>query len=543
MELTRRSVLRGASGLLGLSALELAGCGAPRRAPVAGGFADPAADRGHLLRTGDPGGEPTSVERAGVVVVGGGAAGLSAAWRLARCGVSDVVVLELDDGTGGTSASGANSVSAHPWGAHYVPVPTQSQRALCELLADVGAIRGFDAAGVARADDLHLCRDPEERLFHAGMWVEGLYPHDGASDDDLAQLARFRETCGAFAARRDARGRRAFALPVASSSQDSDLLALDRIPFSDWLAREGFTSPRLLWYAEYGCRDDFGASLAGTSAWAGLHYHAARVAPGGGDAAPVLTWPEGNAFLVRAMERAAAAGGASVRTGAVALSVVEHRGGASVTWIDARSGDRRRTDARHVVCAVPRFVARRIVPALSGESGGFVYAPWVVANLTLREDPVGHGFATCWDNVIHGSPSLGYVVATHQSDRRERDTVWTWYRPFTEPDAAAVRMRLSGSSWEEWRDRVLADLRPAHPDIEEYVTRIDVRRWGHGMVRPGPGFVWGEARRGAAERRGAISFAGADVGGLPLFEEAQWAGVRAAEEAMAALGHRFESWL
>ena len=37
-----------------------------------------------------------------------------------------------------------------------------------------------------------LCREPEERLFFGYAWHAGLYPRDGASAEDVEQLARFR---------------------------------------------------------------------------------------------------------------------------------------------------------------------------------------------------------------------------------------------------------------------------------------------------------------------------------------------------------------
>ncbi len=78
---------------------------------------------GHRLRTGDiP--EPTQTERAEVVIVGGGVAGLSAAWWLRRAGVDGVRIVELEDDVGGNAASGRNGVSRYPWGAHYVPLLT-----------------------------------------------------------------------------------------------------------------------------------------------------------------------------------------------------------------------------------------------------------------------------------------------------------------------------------------------------------------------------------------------------------------------------------
>jgi phytoene dehydrogenase-like protein len=475
-----------------------------------------------------------------VAIVGGGVAGLSAAWKLEKAGVRDVLLLELEDDLGGTAASGENAVSAHPWGAHYVPVPSKEQRTLCELLEEVGVIRGFDARGRAIASEAALCRAPEERVFWDGRWHEGLLPKEALSDADLAEHERFTAEMAAYSARRDAEGRRAFAIPTARRATDDDLAALDRVSMADWMRSKGYRSQALRWWVEYACRDDFGCLLEGVSAWAGVHYFASRSGGAGEEAAPFLTWPEGNGFLVRHLARAVEG---RARTGAVVFEVAPAPGGAAVRWLDARAGTAHEVVARRVVCAVPRFVARRVVRGLEGEREGFRTSPWAVANVTLDGPVESEGFPQAWDNVVHGSESLGYVVATHQSDRSARDDVWTWYRPFPGPDPAAERERVLAAPWEAWRDAVLADLAPSHRGLEERVVSIDVRRFGHAMVRPEPGTVFSAARERAARPHGPVHFAGADLGGLPLFEEAQWAGVRAAEEVLAALDRPFASSL
>jgi protoporphyrinogen oxidase len=533
--ITRREILR--RGAVGAAAIALVGCGGSRR--IEGRIVGASAERGHRLRSTAPLPAPSVRDDVPVVVVGGGVAGLSAAWRLARAGATDHVVLELEDRPGGTAAYGENAVSRYPLGAHYLPRPTSEQRALCELLREAGILTGFDARGRALVAEGAVCRDPEERLFEDGAWQEGLFPRARATTDDLHQFERFRGIVDAYAARRDDAGRRAFAIPTAASARDADLLALDAISAAEWLARNAFTSPALRWYVEYACRDDFGASLERTSAWAALHYFASRVAVPGDEAAPLLTWPEGNGRLVDAL---AAANAGRVRTGIVVLEIRPAADRVVVTWWDEVRREVGETTAEHVVCALPRFAARRVVRGLEAERGGFSTSPWVVANVTLDAPAQSEGFPLAWDNVIHGSDSLGYVDATHQRDRRERGTVWTWYRPFAAEDPAAVRTRLLEATWEAWRDSVLADLGPVHRDFERHVVSIDVARWGHGMVRPEPGFLFGPARAAAAAPLGRVRFAGADLGGLPLFEEAQWSGVRAAEQILAARGVVFESW-
>jgi hypothetical protein len=377
----------------------------------------------------------------------------------------------------------------------------------------------------------------------ADRWYEGLFPRAGASAADLDELARFRAEVARLSRLTDGRGRRAFAVPMAHGSDDADLVALDRISMADWAEARGFRGARLRWLLAYACRDDYGASLEDTSAWAGLHYFASRTAGSGPD--DLLTWPEGNQRLVRHL---AAPLGRRLEPGVAVLSVERRaRGAAVLAWRPA-SGEAERIVAEHLVLAVPHRVAARLLPEprLAAEAREFRSGAWLVANLTLSRRPRSRGFPEAWDNVLYGSRSLGYVVATHQADRHGGPpgaSVWTWYLSLTDADEAASHRWLLGLSWREAAELVVADLRRAHPDIEECVERLDVWRWGHAMVRPRPGFVFGPARRGASAPLGDVHLAHCDLSGLPLFEEAQHHGVRAAEEILARRGVRGESLL
>jgi hypothetical protein len=165
----------------------------------------------------------------------------------------------------------------------------------------------------------------------------------------------------------------------------------------------------------------------------------------------------------------------------------------------------------------------------------------MVANLHLRDRPADRGFALAWDNVLYESPSLGYVVNTHQQGIDHGPTVFTYYYPVTDPDPRSARTRMLSAGRDEWAEVALTDLGMAHPDIRSLTERLDVMRWGHAMVRPTPGFVWGGDRAKAALAFRRIHFAGADLSGVPIFEEAFYHGVRAAEEVLAAGGRLGES--
>lgn len=529
---TRRDFLRATAA----AALAASACRrAPGRPPLRGEIVGASAHlRGHRLRDGfRP--RPARTESTAVAVLGGGIAGLSAAWALERAGLRDFVVLELEDAPGGTSQSGANDVSAYPWGAHYVPVPAPSNRALVALLEEVGAVTGRDAAGRPTYAEEVLCRDPQERVFFGGEWEEGLFPRVAATPEDLRQLEAFEARMRLFAAWRDRRGRRGFALPRATGSDDATLRALDRGSMDAWLRAEGFTSERLRWFVEYACRDDFGATLAQTSAWAGIHYFASRLESPEDETAPFLTWPEGNGRLVRHLAEVA---GPRLRTGALVTDVRPQARGVEVDWFDESAGEAVTLRAEHAVFALPRFLAapliapwRQAPPAFLRET---VYGAWVVANLTLRERPPSRGFPPAWDNVLYDSPSLGYVTATHQEGRDHGPTVLTYYLADVDDDVRAARRRLLGTPWETWAETVLADLAPAHPGLREVAEALDVRVWGHAMARPRPGFCFSEALAASARPLGRLHFAHTDLAGMALFEEAQYFGVRAAESVLRA---------
>lgn len=524
------------AALLGVPAA-LAGCRPTAPALPPGELLLPGKAAGHRLRDVQGVPTPTRFERARVVVVGAGASGLCAAWWLARHGEQDVMLLELDRVVGGTSQSGQSPLTRYPWGAHYIVAPMSHQASLVALLAELGALepaRGEAGSAAPVVAEQVLCHEPEERLYYRGRWYDGLYLRSGASADDLAQLARFRAELWRWVSFRDGRGRRAFALPAQAASDDERVVALDRESFADWLNRHDLFSPRLRWLADYACRDDYGLLAADTSAWAGLSYFASRIAAPGAEAQPVVTWPEGNGKLIAHL---AGVLGPRLRLEHAVASVRNTESGVELVAVgpDGPLG----VFAERVIMATPSLINRRVVAGLARErpAPAIDRGAWAVANLHLDTRPVARKDEAplAWDNVLHDSPSLGYVVATHQSGRDHGPTVFTWYYPFT-GDGPSARCLLDGASREDWAATALADLERAHPEIRAACRRIDVAFWGHGMVRPRVGSVFDPALRAARAPFGRVSFAGSELSGLSLFEEALDHGVRAAEEVRAGLG-------
>jgi phytoene dehydrogenase-like protein len=502
LTLSRRAFLSAA--LIGMSCKS-------RRGP-AGRLIDDGSARGHALRSPIAPRQPKRRERRQIVIVGGGIAGLSAAWRLHQRGFTNFVVLELESRAGGNARWGEDEITAFPWAAHYVPVPGPDATELRAFFRDLGVFDGN--AWSERA----LCFAPQERLFIHGRWQEGLEPQVGPTDRDRDQFKRFEARMQAF------RESGAFTIPSSRgrASQRQDTTALDTLSMAAWMDREGFDSPYLRWWIEYGCRDDYGALMPDVSAWAGIHYHTARQS----DEPGPLTWPEGNGWIVRRLlERL----GQYVETSVMVERIESNGRGWTVT---AEAGA---WTADQVIYAAPAFLLPHLTTG-GVAVDGFDYSPWVTANLVLDRWPRASGSEPAWDNVIFDSPALGYVVATHQSLATDVPrTVWTYYWALAQGAPQSNRAWLQQQTWDTLSARILGDLRRVHRDIDECVSRIDILRLGHAMIRPTVGFLSRAARQRMATAERGLLFAHSDVSGLSLFEEAHEGGVRAADRALAAL--------
>jgi monoamine oxidase len=522
------NALRRRSVLLATGAAALAAC--QRREPLAAQdriatrWVGANAARGHRLRLTGTLPAPAKQHRTDVLVLGAGVAGLAAARAFMRQGRSDVQVLELEDQAGGNSRAHQLQGISCPLGAHYLPLPGAAAREVSELLFELGLLR--TELGRTVADERHLCHSPQERLFIDGAWAEGLLP---PADPQSSTAQQYRVFAAAV------NRQRGFAMPAHRAVWSAEHETLNRTSFSQWLTAQGLTDEQLRWYLDYCCRDDYGASADGVSAWAGVHYFASRHgfhAPGDGtvEREPVFTWPEGNAWLTH---RLAQSLGTRLQGGHTVLRVVQNKHQVEVLAWNESAQQAQVWLANTVVIALPLFIAAKVLQtppqALLDATALLRYAPWLVANVHLKEPLLDReGAPPSWDNVIYRSQGLGYVDALHQTLRQQSGasgpTVITAYHALP----AGARARLLDDDPTPWRDRVLQDLALAHPDITRRATHIDLVRWGHAMAIPAPGVHHHPALLALRQQRGPLRFAHADLAAYSVFEEAFIAGTEAA---------------
>jgi Flavin containing amine oxidoreductase len=552
-EITRRNAI----ALAALSPLVLAGCKSNHT--ITGGFVGTSPERGHLLRDARTIAAPSVTRTVHTLIAGGGVAGLSAARALRLQGVDDFALLELEDSAGGNARAGSIAGMAHPVGAHYLPVPGDAARDTQDFLEELGVRRRV--SGRWQYDERVLCHSPQERLFIRGTWQDGLLPLADVTAGTLAQYGKFAQLIERW------RKPGGFQIPRAYTPQALSAMAQLAMPFNAYLDAQGLTDTTLRWYLDYCCRDDYGAGVDVVSAWAGIHYFAARHGFGmPGDKAAeaqqdkqqggVLTWPEGNAYLTRAL---AAPLGQRLHTGRVVLQITEEKSGVTVLALNVQTQAVERWQAQRCIVALPVFIAQGVVhnaPDFLRHAGQHTsYASWLVANVQTNAPllDTGVGAALSWDNVMFnpapaGSASptgLGYVDAMHQSTRTAPGpSVLTYYRALG--TSVEARGDLLAKTWAQHKDDTLADLRTAHPDIDQRAVQVNITRYGHAMAVPTPAFIReiglqpkqnllnqlsNKERLGASSMQSTqrLRFAHSDWAGYSVFEEAFRAGWLAAQ--------------
>lgn len=493
----------------------------------------PGMAEGHLLRDGHPFPPPSGTITVDTVVVGSGIAGLTAAWKLQKEGHRDVLLLDGPEFAGNASAGHFGDLR-YPRGAHYLPLPTRESSHIREMLADFRlALRDVDGDR-PYYDEATLLHAPESRIHNGQRWEDGILPTHALPHEDAAQQARFFAQMESLKHAVGADGRKVFSIPLALSSQDPAWTRLDRQSFRQWLNEHGYTAPTLHWYADYACRDDYGAPADRVSAWAGLHYFASRTGKAANaDDDAVLTWPQG----LNALAEKLAVG--TRRQSGMALRIVEQRNGVIVTCLAAEHKRTFTIQARRAICAMPLHVAAHVVEGFSafGLTEMPPHAPWLVSSFLLDGFPPERGDAPLsWDNVVYQGRGLGYVVATHQFIRAARPerTVFTAYQALSYRSPVEVRRWLEHATAEDLYAEASCDLEPIYGwRLRKHAVALEITARGHAMATPYPGFLSNRGLATLREKNGPLLFAHTDLSSLSIFEEAAWWGYQAAQKILA----------
>jgi protoporphyrinogen oxidase len=425
-----------------------------------------------------------------IAIIGGGPSGLCALHAL---GDRDAVLLEKESSLGGNCSSDSWEGVRFATGAAFF---TEGDTEMVELMRSIGApglpIVGGDALIV------------HGEAFHDFMG-------DGARRLPFPEHVREAFRRSADMAHRERH---------ASSSRE-----LDQRRFSDFL-RPYPAELRRFWdrfgASNWGATSEHTSARLGLNAYAWLSGQEKRLSyPGGlGTASAAL----GQYLEARLPDK--------IWTSTFTHHIEPERGGRSVLVHALRGDTPIAVRARHVIVAVPKFFAARMLPHVAGAQraamSAFRYAPYPVVNVCLENV----GPEPAYDNWFLDGPFADFIPADwvlHAGrGPAPRKTVLTVYHPLLEEQRSHL---LDDEKLVKLADEVVLHLDANFPGLRKQVAETRVFRRGHALPMPTPGQL--ERADLASRALGPIVFAHSDSrGDVSSFPGA----LRAAKRAVAALG-------
>ena len=509
MKLTRREFLAGAAGAAGYFALHNA---LPGFVFAATDFGTPTGVWGgsepgychDMVRDGGTIPAPASRRRVEVCIVGGGLAGLAAAYRLRD---TDLVLLEHLGRTGGHAVRGRwKDVSYAECAAYFVePEPP------------------LDAFYTEMKFPIRKIKEPSDGALVEGKFIVDIFGTGAGKlpfpDEARRDFMRMRRDMEKLLKSNDFPN-----MPIEESTPVAR--RLDRLTLADWLLKEQKYHPAVKIFVDLYCRSALGApSAEHLSAFAGLNFWA-------GEFAPRYTFPGGNAVAAEMLHAAVeAAGKGRIVNPATAVSVEPGEKSVAVTYLD-REGKAHLVEAKTAILACPKFVAHRILKGIPQDQEAamreLTYGSYVVANV-LCSSAITEASYDTWTNA---APFTDFIVAdwvtrsgpAHRAKTKHQVISVYW------PTAYDHESPLRDGSYAAYRDGAVAGLDKLFPGAAKKVVDVRLTRWGHALCHGKPG--WYTERSPVAKKPvGRVLFAHSDNQGLPSFESALVEGLETGKKA------------
>ncbi|MBI4248594.1 MAG: FAD-dependent oxidoreductase [Elusimicrobia bacterium] len=431
---------------------------------------------------------PVAEESFDAVVVGGGVAGLAAAYWLKDL---KILVLEKEDRPGGHVRRESFANGQYPVAAVYILEPEGPIRQLLDEL-------GIKPQPI---------REPSEMLAFEGRRISK-WLSTGADDFPYEARKEMKKLSRDLAVFKEAD----IKFPVSKSAPKL-LKAYEGVSFREYLLKHyGRTAAKL---GDAYSKDMFGAGAAHVSAFMGLFFMI-------DDFYDQFCW-EGGLGLVS--ERLAEALGPRLRTGATVVSVRQSKKGASVEYL--QEGRRRAVNARAVVFATHMMVVDRIAQDISAAKREAIqkvqYSAYAVVPISFRE--------TVWDKSFAlWSPDTVFTDITFPDVGGPDGQVGIAYMPLGMADG---RKYLLAASDEQIIGRVKRDLDKIIPGASKKIREARVIRWGHAMPVMGPNY-FRDIQPALERAEGRYFFSGEDLQS-PSLDGVIYSSFEAAKNARAFL--------
>lgn len=462
--------------------------------------------------------QPPSIEKAKVVIIGGGISGLTAAYQLRDL---KPIILEQALQFGGNSKGESWEKVPYSIGAAYIGLPDP----------EAPSTQFLDELGLSK--DYRILKEDSAAVIFRGKRVEGFW--EGKTDP--ARAEEFKRARAAF---KDVLENSYPAIPPkAGDAMSVEALAeLDSISLRDWMQNKvGDLHPHVEEFIELYCWSTYGASMREISAAQGLAFISA-------DLEGIAVFPGGNARIsqqiLRKLEAAELKPG--LRAGCMVLDVAHQGDRVAVTYVDGQ-GNFQQIHADACVMATPKFIAAKVIstPLNPGQLEAIQkirYRAYLVGNILIRGKLESHHYDSF---ILRGGLEKG--VQEESLERGFTDVIMGGWASHDKANASVLTL-YQGIPFEGGRplilgmtlDQARTNFSKNVPDLlkalgigADRIASVRMSRWGHPLCASDVGLIaegWLERARQPIGNR--IFFAQQDNWGSPGYECAYSAGAEAA---------------
>jgi monoamine oxidase len=400
----------------------------------------------HRVRDGQTFARPPVSKRYDVLIAGGGASGLSAAYFLQG---QDFLLLEKEPHWGGNATMEEYQGQPFCTGSAFDYNGSASDR----------LARGLGLAPLP-------INSPDPTIIN-GKWVADTW---GAGLDELPYSAEVRASFKKF---------RSDMLELAA---DKNQEQFDNVPLTKYL--KGYAPEVKQWWDCYG-PSNYGAKAVDTSTMVALLELKEQAESAESDTR--VTLPGGNAVLTRKLSEVLQAKYAErMIDDATIVAVDPQKTDVHVTYI--RAGESRTVAAKFVIMATPKLITSRLVSGLSDDQTdlmrSFRYCPYAVINMIFDKLVYNRAYDTWCPGNTFADMVVADWVDLKQPGYQQKNNILTFYTPISELDRNKL-LKLEGCR--QIAANVLRDFHKLLPEFNVEPLEVHFYRRGHGIFLSTPG--------------------------------------------------------
>jgi hypothetical protein len=424
----------------------------------------------HQIRDGHQFEHPDATGKADIVIVGGGVAGLSAAYFLRG---KDWLLLEKEDHFGGNAFQEEYDGQPFATGSAYAFKGDYGDQLASEIGVKLPFVNNPDPTIV-------------NKTFVPDTWKAG-----------LEQLPYPKEVRDSFKKFRD---------DLMKIKVSEKMVELDALPFTNFTAP--YAPEVAQWWDGYG-PSNWGAPNEDTSAFVGISAMqdlATRadskrvILPGG---LGCITHKLVEVLQPKYKER--------MLDNAAVVAVIQDKDAVRITYL--REGKLTTVAAKIVLMCTPKHITSRIVLNLPYEQKTamrhYRYAPYPVVNVIFDKPVYNRGY----DNWCPGNSFTDFIVADwtvrNNPGYKQKHNILSFYTPLRENQRSTL---LAEDDCKALAARVLADFQKLMPEFNVDPVEVRIYRRGHPMFMAAPG-QYTKNRLAASHPMDRIFFGNADSGG------------------------------